>query len=169
MGPSGGAEHGNGQASAPGWWVDRSVAVSWRLASELVRRHPHSTRLVHTHPGGGQYDCLTMTTPDACGGAIELNRNGTIQIRERFDNQPARWAPATWDDYLRADPRQFLNDLEHAAGLPAPARVPSATPMTLTYRVLAAIAATVIKSVEPIGIHSGHIDSAGGKPPEPRP
>src|SRR5437588_367965 len=35
---------------------DRSVveAASWRLASELVRRHPTALRLIRGHPGGGQ-------------------------------------------------------------------------------------------------------------------
>ena len=167
MGPIGGTGHGDKDTPDPGW-VDRSVleAVSWRLASELVRRHPHTTRIVHTHPGGGQYDCLTITTPDAQGGAIELNRNGTIQIRTRFDGTThTRWDPVGWDDYLRADPRQFLDDLEHAGGLPVPAHVPAATPMTLTYRVLATIAAIAIKSVEPISIHSAHIDSSDGSGP----
>lgn len=41
-------------------WVDRSIleAASWRLASELVRRHPQSTRLIRAFPGDGQYDVL---------------------------------------------------------------------------------------------------------------
>jgi hypothetical protein len=60
------------------FWVDTSVleAASWRLASELVRRHPLSTRVLHTRPGGGQYDCLTITSPTADGGVevIEFAR-----------------------------------------------------------------------------------------------
>ena len=31
-------------------------AASWRLASELVRRHPDTVRLTGAHPGGGQSD-----------------------------------------------------------------------------------------------------------------
>lgn len=166
MGAIGDTEHDATWPPEHGW-ADRSVleAASWRLASELVRRHPNTTRIVHTHPGGGQYDCLTITTPNCHGGAIELNRHGTIQIRERFDEQPETSDPITWDDYLRADPRQFLHYLEHAAGLQAPAQVPAATPMTLTYRVLATIAATSMKSVHPIDIQSGYLDSADGSYP----
>ena len=39
-------------------WENRSVleAASWRLASELVRRHPDTVRLTGAHPGGGQSD-----------------------------------------------------------------------------------------------------------------
>lgn len=67
-------------------WTDRSVleAVSWRLASELVRRHPDTTRLIRGHPGGGQSDCLWILPTASEHGDIRLNRHGTIQVLERF-------------------------------------------------------------------------------------
>ena len=145
-------------------WVDRSVleAVSWRLASELVRRHPTTTRILRTHPGGGQYDCLTITSPTAKGGTVQLNRNGTIQVHDRFDGQPGdEWPLTEWIDYLAADPGEFLDRLERASGLPAPAHVPPSDPTTLTYRLLAALAATGLKSVHPIEIQSGYVDTSG--------
>jgi hypothetical protein len=145
-------------------WIDRSVleAVSWRLASELVRRHPRSTRVLHTRPGGGQYDCLTITSPHGSGGTVHLNRNGTIQVHDRFDGRPAgEWEPTDWDEYLRADPRAFLNRLEQAAGLPSPSHVPPSVPRTLTYRVLAALATSAVKSVHPIEIQPGQFDTSG--------
>lgn len=146
-------------------WADRSVleAASWRLASELVRRHPTTTRILRTHPGGGQYDCLTITSPAGDGGSVQLNRNGTIQVHARFDGQPdAEWPPTEWIDYLAADPREFLGRLERASGLSAPAHVPPSDPTTLTYRLLAALAATGLKSVHPIEIQSGQFDTSGG-------
>lgn len=145
-------------------WIDRSVleAASWRLASELVRRHPSSTRIVHSRPGGGQHDCLTIASGNGEPGTVQLNRSGTIQVHERFDGQPgSEWEPTGWDEYLRADPRAFLDRLERAAGLPAPQHVPRSDPMTLTYRVLAALAATAVKSVHPIDIQPGYFDTAG--------
>lgn len=145
-------------------WVDRSVleAVSWRLASELVRRHPDTTRLIRAHPGGGLSDCLWILPSTGDHGDIRLNRNGTIQVLERFDGRPADgWRPTEWEEYLGADPREFLHRLEIAAGLPMPHNVPSSTPTTLTYRILAAIAATAIKSVHPIEIQPGIIDTSG--------
>jgi len=150
------------------FWIDQSVleAASWRLASELVRRHPATTRVVHTRPGGGQYDCLTITGPEGTSGTVQLNRAGTIEVHERFDGLSAdRWDPTGWDEYLRADPREFLDRLERAAGLPTPSRVPPTEPMTLTYRVLAALAATAVKSVHPIEIQPGQFytsDYGGG-------
>jgi hypothetical protein len=90
-----------------------------------------------------------------------LNRNGTIQVLERFDGRATDWAPTDWDDYFRADPREFLGRLESAAGLPSPSQLPAATPRTLILRVLAAIAATGMKSVHPIEIVPGMVDTAG--------
>lgn len=143
---------------------DRSVveAASWRLASELVRRHPNAIRLIRGHPGGGQSDCLWLLPLVGESGDVRLNRVGTIQVLERFDGRPSdQWLPTEWSEYLFAEPRGFLDRLERAAGLPTPSQVPSSTPRTLTYRVLAAIAATAFKSVHPIEIQQGYIDSSG--------
>ena len=162
--PDGSSAAGPGAPPSMIKWVDRSTleAASWRLASELVRRHPQTTRILHTHPGDGQYDCLTITSPTMATGTIQLNRNGTIQVHQRFDGGPdVQWEPTSWDKYLGADPRLFLDRLEHAAGLPTPQHVPPSVPMTLTYRVLAAVAATAVKSVHPVEIHSGYLDTSG--------
>ena len=143
---------------------DRSVveAASWRLASELVRRHPTALRLIRGHPGGGQSDCLWLLALIGDQGDVRLNRVGTIQVLERFDGRPADgWRPTEWSEYLFAEPRGFLDRLEREAGLPTPSQVPSSTPRTLTYRVLAAIAATAFKSVHPTEIQQGFVDSSG--------
>ena len=34
--------------------------ASWRIVSELYRRHPGKFKIIETHPGGGQYDCLSL-------------------------------------------------------------------------------------------------------------
>jgi hypothetical protein len=145
-------------------WIDRSVleAVSWRLASELARRHPDATRLIRGHPGGGMSDCLWLLPASGGTGDVRLNRNGTIQVLERFDGLAAdSWAPIEWETYLAAEPRDFLDRLETAAALPVPSHVPASTPTTLVYRVLATIASTAIKSVHPVEIQEGFIDSSG--------
>jgi hypothetical protein len=144
-------------------WEDKSVleAASWRLASELVRRHPTTLRLIRAHPGGGMSDCLWLLPLDGEVGDVRLNREGTIQVLERFDGRESTWEPTTWDEYLRADPRDFLHRLEISAGLPTPSSVPASTPRSLTLRVLAAIASTAVKSVHPIEIQPGMIDTSG--------
>lgn len=136
-------------------------AASWRLASELSRRHPSTTRLIRAHPGGGQSDCLWILPAGGGEGDIRLNRNGTIQVFERFDGRPSSWEPTEWDAYFRADPRTFLAALEAGSGLPSPVTVPASTPRTLTLRILAAVAATGVKSIAPLEIAPGYIDTSG--------
>lgn len=153
-------------------WPDPTIieAASWRLASEFVRRHPTRTRLIRAFPGGGQYDVLWVLDTKGGAGDIRLNREGTIQVHGRFDGAPdIDWAPTSWDDYLRADPSSFLEQLERAAGLASPTSVPSVTPTSLTYRVFAALTATAAKSVHPITIDLGYIESSGmgGSGPNP--
>ncbi len=150
--------------------TDRTVleAASWRLASELVRRHPHATRLIRAHPGGGQSDCLWFLNRAEDGpGDIRLNRNGTIRVLHRFDGRPVdESADSTWEEYLAADPVRFLLGLEAAAGLPVPTPLPALTPVAFTCRVLATIAATAIKTIHPVDIQPGLLDTSshGGGP-----
>lgn len=54
-------------------------ALAWQIGSELVRRHPDEVRLIETHPGGGQYDCVTVVKlvgrGPAFGARIVLDMN----------------------------------------------------------------------------------------------
>lgn len=151
---------------AEGGWGDRSVieAASWRLASELMRRHPKGSRLTRSHFSTGQNDVLWIQTDTDPRVDLRLNRDGTIQVHGRLDGKPIEWEPTTWIEYLAADPREFLERLEGAAGWPAPRQVPASTPETLTYRVLAALAAIGTKTINPIIVRQGYIDSDYGGP-----
>jgi len=137
-------------------------AASWRLASELMRRHPNGARLFRGHPGSGQYDVLWIVGVPNPGVDVRLNRTGTIQVHGRADGgREIQWQPTSWIEYLGSDSRAFIQRLEAAAGWPGPAEVPPSTPETLTYRVLAALAAMGTKTVHPIGIAQGYIDTSG--------
>ncbi len=125
-----------------------------------MRRHPRGNRLFHAFPSGHQYDLLWIVGDS--GLDLRLNRNGTIRVDRRGDGvEQIDWEPTAWEDYLAANPRQFLERFERAAGLKAPAKVPQSTPETLTYRVLAAISASAVKTVRPFEIQLGFIDSSG--------
>lgn len=68
--------------------------LSWRLVSETVRRAPNRLRIYELHPGGGQYDCLSLNTIDGIGIA-DLNRAGMFhaqnQLRDIQDsNSPGK-------------------------------------------------------------------------------
>ncbi|MFN7149627.1 MAG: hypothetical protein ACK4V6_09100 [Microthrixaceae bacterium] len=98
-------------------WGDRSVleAASWRLGSEVVRRHPTRTRLFHGHPGGGQYDVLWVRSPSGSEGVdVPMNRNGTIQVHARFDGESV-------EDQL------FISCSSAGMSTSAPIREPSST------------------------------------------
>jgi T3SS (YopN, CesT) and YbjN peptide-binding chaperone 2 len=77
-------------------WTDHSVleAASWRLASELVRRHPSTLRLIRAHPGGGQSDVLWLLPSSGEVGDVRLNRAGSISVLSRFDGREETW-PST--------------------------------------------------------------------------
>lgn len=143
-------------------------ATSWRLASTLLRRHPDRLQLIRAQPSGGQADCLILLPQAGGPGDISLDRAGDIHVMARFDGRPMH-SPLTheWQEYLIGDHQRFVNHLEDAAGLPAPPHTPPATPVTLTARVLAALAATGFKSTRHAWIESGFIDTSGGMGPSP--
>lgn len=140
---------------------DRSVidALSWRLASELLRRHPHDLWLNRGHPGGGLYDCLMIGSGSGLP-KLMLNREGTIQVHGRFGGGESDWRPASWEQYLRADPAAFLLALEAAAGLPTSSPAASSRPV-LVYRVFAVLSALTSKHPDPYVFEQAYIDSSG--------
>ena len=145
-------------------WHDRAVveAASWRLASDLFRRHPTGTRLLRAHPGGGQADLLWIIGGTDSDLDIRLNRHGTIQVHGRADGRAEYLWPATsWADYLEADPDDFVARLEDAAGLGAPQPELAPTPPSVTYDVLAALAALGVGDAPGITIEQGFIDTSG--------
>jgi hypothetical protein len=53
----------DGVEETPECWSPRNPvtrALAWWLAAELIRRHPADLREIETHPGGGQYDCISL-------------------------------------------------------------------------------------------------------------
>lgn len=134
-------------------------ALSWRLGSELVRRHPHNLGLDRGHPGDGLYDCL-MIQSRINPVRIMLNRVGTIQVHGTVGSK-SDWLPASWEQYLRADPKAFLLDLERSAGLRAPSSIPATTVPVLIYRLFATLSALRSKTISPYTFEQGYIDSSG--------
>lgn len=111
-------------------------ALSWGLAARLVRRHP-DLRIVEEHPGGGQYDCLTIVgRSDAA--RIHLNRVGSGFVWAHGGGS-WQWAwRGIWDELTtRSDFRFGVELLEHHAGLERVAETPAAQPHTVTYRLIA--------------------------------
>lgn len=145
---------------------DRLVieVASWRLAAELMRRHPGAARLLRGHPGGGQYDLLWLLL-DALGREIRLNRAGTIQVSSSVGSP---WSPVAWDEFLATDLAEFVLRVERAVGWDSPARGRPVTPVTLTYRVIAELVAHLVGAGRRVVVEQGYVATSGyGGGPNP--
>ncbi len=113
-------------------------AASWRLGSELVRRHPNFYHVFIGAPGGGQSDVLWFSEKRKTERSkkIFLNRKGSILVYDENNPELPECYRAFWKDYLLGDSVKFLDQLEKKAGLPKVSKIPSTTPLTLTYRFL---------------------------------
>lgn len=129
-------------------------AASWRLGSELVRRHPEMF-LWLGRPGGGQYD--VMFVEGRHGSVFTLNRTGSIAAPGLGNEEIIEWK-----DYLGSNPRGFIEGLERRAELQPPGKLPASTPRVLTYRVLAVLASLGFQTLDPliIGLGSGPMGSS---------
>lgn len=114
-------------------------AGSWHVATEFVRAFP-VLRLFHTHPGGGQYDCLTILGE---GLKIDINRaGGSIHIHDSRLGSRSPFIPGPeWQNLLMlgAPPRELAQQIALGCGLDWPKKTPATQPHALVYRVIAQI------------------------------
>lgn len=130
------------------------LAYSWQLAATLVRRHPTLT-IRETHPGGGQYDCLTFVSGEG-GRLIDINRVGRIHVhRKEAEPLPLELL------FSLPEPFELVQQLEEAAGLPLVPGSAPATAKSLTYRVAAQLTTATVLSRAPLDVRSGLLDSSG--------
>lgn len=137
------------------------IAASWWVASELVRRNPR-LELIETHPGGGQYDCLSLV--EAADGSwatlIDLNRAGSMHVQRVVGGRP--FAPLSWDSAHRSDDaHDAVRQLEAAAGLTPPQPAPATGPAALTYRVVARLLAAMVNDRRRWDVRNEQHDTSG--------
>lgn len=113
--------------------------AAWRLATELMRRHGRRFHFALTHPGGGQYHCLTLIDKKN-GRTGYLNRGGSFTVFERNSGDGGsipgdRIWPALTDG---RDPKELVDEMEALLRVKAPEPLPSTTPEVLVYRVVSA-------------------------------
>lgn len=136
-------------------------AASWRLVAEILRRHPY-LRVTETHPGGGQYDCLSILLGSEASEAhsqIALNRAGSVHFLLGADH--LTWSEF-WNDYLSAsDPVHIVREVCAKARLPAVRRLPPSTPAVVIYRFIAAFMATSVLGRVSWECRNGYHDSSG--------
>jgi len=143
--------------------------ASWRVVSELVRRYPERLTVLETHPGGGQYDMLTLidrhrihdleSPLEPFPGAFQFNRVGSVFIND--GRQEIVWR-GFWSEILAVeDPRSLIRRLSAAAGLPRIQRLPVHTPAVLVYRLIASFLSQTTLTRERWECRNGYVDTSG--------
>ena len=136
-----------------------SLALVWRLAAELTRRHP--TRLWVYPEGGGMYDRVTVVdlAADPVDWVITLNASGSNSSIN--GGELLSWAAAFLDG---ADPAEWVREAERLTGLPsATTPLPPSTPASLAVRLVAVFLTLQLgsrKAWSPRSLH--HFASDGG-------
>lgn len=130
-------------------------ALSWKFVAELHRRHPDRFTVIETHPGGGQYDCLTLWGNNQA--IADLNRLGGFYANERQIPWQEVWPSGLTEGGI-AD---VLNRMSEACRFKVPAQLPPTNPETLTYRVMAGVAAALVFEKDTWVWRNGQLDTSG--------
>ena len=143
-------------------------ALAWWVTAELIRRHPNTLRVLETHPGGGQYDCLSLFRRDGDRHnpelVVHLNRSGSITPNSWFHSdgggEPDRF---NWLDVLATDDRRahIVEQLEQSEGLGSPKSTPPTNRRSVGPRVLARFAASASLTTRRWDIRNGYLDTSG--------
>jgi len=137
--------------------------ASWTIVSEIVRRVPKLLRVIETHPGGGQYDCLSIIRADNRSHLCALNRLGSFTAFHWFDTGHDCWAQMdVWTRISRGDStKNIIAEICHAIRVPTPQKLPPGTTPSLTYRIMTAMLQTKMFSPVRWSVRNGFHDSSG--------
>ena len=143
-------------------------ALAWRVASELIRRHPDKLRVIETHPGGGQYDCVKVLCRDREESLIVyLNLVGHLTHGAWFQDSGGsselsdvrfNWLDVLGTEDLRQD---IIEPLEASSGLTSPKATPVTTDRSIGPRLLARFASAAAFSTRTWHILNAVEDTTG--------
>jgi hypothetical protein len=115
--------------------------------------------LIETHPGGGQYDCLSLVEfAGDLHSVLDVNRGGG-SVHVLHGRTPQSWPD--WVERMLADPRRFLNEVGEAIGATAPKSLPKSTPTTLSFRYISEILTHTVGRLEKWECRNGCCDTSG--------
>jgi hypothetical protein len=134
-------------------------ALSWRMATEVCRRDP-AIAIREMHPGGGQYDCLTLVH-DEFGPLVHMNRTGSIHIFRRVDGRPPADAWAAWNAPFSTDVSILVDELSDRLGQRVPVPLPPTSPRVLAYRIISAALGATAFARNKWEARSGFLDTSG--------
>jgi hypothetical protein len=134
-------------------------SLSWRLITELWRRFPDRYALIETHPGGGQYDCLSLIEfSDGLHSVLDVNRGGG-SVHVHCGRNPQSWTD--WSDRMLTDSCDFLDEIGGAIGLESPKLLPKSTPTTIAFRFVCEFLTHAVGRLEPWECRNGFCDTSG--------
>lgn len=135
-------------------------AESWHICSEMVRHRP-AARIYQWHPGGGQYDMLSVYTDPADfleSRTIDVNRNGSIRFYIDKEEVIVSWKDALTEGW----PGDFLARYESRLNWRLENETPPSTPAVLAYRVISGLLRMTQYTRDAVGVHMTFVDSSGG-------
>lgn len=130
-------------------------ALSWKLVAELHRRHPGEFSVIETHPGGGQYDCLTFWKDNQT--IADLNRVGSFHAKGCQIPWDALWPAGLAEGGIA----EVLDSMSRACGFSIPSKLPPTGPETLIYRIMAGVAAALAFDKDVWEWRNGREDTSG--------
>ncbi|MBF0124056.1 MAG: hypothetical protein HQL60_01815 [Magnetococcales bacterium] len=108
--------------------------AAWRFVTELVRRFPDRFRIIRTHPGGGQYDCLDLVDYQSQPKMVlSINIEGSIHVHDLTPSNQGRWSKLVFEKH----PRAVLDHLCKVIQVEPPKQSPPSTPAVISYRFIA--------------------------------
>ena len=135
-------------------------AGSWQVAVELTRAMP-DLQVFETHPGGGQYDCLTLVGERA---KLDINRAGSIHAHTSPTGEHIPLVAAEEWQPMLTHPGGAAAVAELAAsrcGLPRAKRRPPTSARLLQYRLIARLLASRMFASTRWDVRSRFHDSSG--------
>ena len=138
--------------------------MSWRFATEFIRRFPNMFTLIQCHPGGGQYDCLSVITSDRHRKLIlEVNREGGLHVFVNIrSGHPHDGSWADWLDRMcNGSAKIFLDEVTQEVGLPIPSINPPSTPEIIAYRFISNFLTHSIGTINNWRCINGFSDTSG--------
>ena len=110
---------------------DELELATWSIIESFDRLFDHHFFIVETHPGGGQYDCITFA--DRAHGyprsVVDLNRNGRIHIHNGVDTTSL---DDGWERAINGQADSVATDIGLVLGLQK--RRTEHQPVSRTYR-----------------------------------
>ena len=98
--------------------VNEQIEIAtWRVVESFDRQIDHPYILIESHPGGGQYDCITFAerVDGEMRPVVDLNRNGSVNI---FVNGDVIRVDKGWERAINGQADTVATEIGHRLGLP---------------------------------------------------